>query len=156
MRAFDGTETIIESSFYAGDFMSRLASFVAESSLLLPLVIFALSCGSNRQLQTVTISPKAADAKTFPNGHVPFAATGTFSKAPSPAPLTSQDIGWCIGSTSGICDPAEPTYPSVDQNGVAQCGPFVGPATVLAGTGASGVSDAAVFTIFGSAQLTCP
>jgi len=104
----------------------------------------------------VTISPKAADAKTFPNGRVPFAATGTFSKAPSPAPLTSQDTGWCIGSTSGICDPAEPTYPSVDQNGVAQCGPFVGTATVLAGTGASGVSDAAVLTIFGSAQLTCP
>jgi len=136
--------------------MSRLASFAAESSLLLLAVIFTLSCGSNRELQSVTISPQSADAKTFPNGQVPFAATGTFSKPPSPASLASRDIQWCIGSTSGVCQPSAPTDPSVDQAGVAQCGPFVGTVTVLAGTGASGVSDAPVFNIFGSAQLACP
>jgi hypothetical protein len=135
--------------------MSRLGS-VPSRCLLLLAAIFSSACGSNRELQSVNISPSVADAKNFANGQVQFVASGTFSKAPSPATLTSQNVAWCIGSTNGDCDPAAPTYPSVDQDGMAQCGPFVGTATVLAGTGSSGVSDAAVFKIFGSAQLTCP
>lgn len=133
--------------------MRRPGSFPA--TFLLVSAMITLSCGRSRELQSVTISPRAADAKTFPNGEVPFVATGTFSKPPSPATLTSEQIEWCIGS-NGLCDPAVPVYPGIDQNGEAECGPFVGAVTVLAGTSAAGVSDAPVFTVFGSAQLTCP
>jgi hypothetical protein len=59
------------------------------------LVLATVTCGNKRQLQTVTLSPIAADAHNFPNGQVNFAATGNFSKPPSPVQLTSKDAGWC-------------------------------------------------------------
>ncbi|HEY3975490.1 MAG TPA: hypothetical protein VGM18_20995 [Candidatus Sulfotelmatobacter sp.] len=136
--------------------MNRSASLFVWP-LVLIAALLSCGCGSRRQLQSVTLSPGSADAKDFSNGQVPFTATGTFSKAPSPAQLTSQDVQWCIGSSDGACEPAGMTYPSVDQNGAAQCGPtFVGTVIVLAGTAEPGVSDAAVFKPFGSAELTCP
>lgn len=125
--------------------------------LVIVTVLIATGCGSgSRQVQTVTISPTSANAQNFTNGLVSFVATGTFSRPPSPATLTSQQIVWCIGNTSGVCDPAIPDSPSVNPNGVTQCGSFVGTATVLAGIPKTGTYDAPVFATFGSAQLTCP
>jgi hypothetical protein len=54
-------------------------------------------------LQSVTLSPASANAQDFANGQVPFAATGTFSKPPSPQPLTSNDVSWCVGVSDGVC-----------------------------------------------------
>jgi hypothetical protein len=132
--------------------------FRSSGPLVLLVVLMICGCGSGRQLQSVKLSPTSADARNFPNGQVPFAATGTFSGSPSPTSLTSQNIEWCIGSAMGACSASGPSvFPAVDQNGVAQCGPtFVGTVTVLAGTGARGVTDAPVFATFGAAQLTCP
>jgi hypothetical protein len=145
--------------------MARLLSFSALT-ILATAAIVLLGCGSSRQLQSVTISPATADAKNFPGGQVPFTATGTFNKPPSPTQLTSQDVVWCYAGQSDIANPTAGTcagniaqYASVDQNGVAQCVPqFQGTVIILAGTGGpSGNPDGGTpLKIFGSAQLTCP
>lgn len=118
-----------------------------------------LGCGSSRQLQSITVSPATADAKNFPNGQVPFTATGMYSKPPSPSPLTSNDVQWCVGSSSGACAGNIIPGATVDSNGVAQCGSvFTGTAYVLAGTEGSVMNpdSGQQFKIFGSAQITCP
>lgn len=132
---------------------------------LLLLALAAVSCGSSRHLQSVTLQPATADAQKFPNGLVQFTASGTFNKPPSPQPLTSKDVVWCMGGVSGDgvgeCAGLVITGGTVDQNGVAQCMPgFTGTATVLAGT-PTNVSHpipdtGAPLKVFGSAKLTCP
>lgn len=132
-----------------------------SASLLVLLLVLALviSCSSNRQLQSVSISPASAEAKNFPDGQVPFLATGMFSKPPSPAPLTSSDVTWCVGA-GGVCAGNIITFVTVDQNGVAQCSQGAsGTETVLAGTKSSTMMnpDGGVqLKVFGSAQITCP
>jgi len=127
------------------------------------LILAALAnsgCGSSRQLQSIAVSPASVDAKDYPNGQVSLTATGTYSKPPSPVPLTSKDVVWCAGETSGACYGNIAPPVTVDQNGLAKCGPtFVGTATVLAGTQSSAMVNpdgGSQLKIFGSAQLTCP
>lgn len=137
--------------------MKRFACMLAGLLILGELAL--LGCGSSRQLQSITVSPATADAKDFPNGQVPFAATGLFSKPPSPSPLTSKDVQWCVGSSSGTCAGNIIPGATVDSNGVAQCGGvFTGTAFVLAGTEGSVMNpdSGQQFKIFGSAQITCP
>jgi hypothetical protein len=137
-------------------FMTRYAFSLC---CLLLLVLATITCGSNRQLQTVTLSPPSADAHSFPNGQVNFAATGTFSKPPSPMQLSSKDVTWCAGTSSGVCAGNINIGANVDPNGVAQCQTgFSGTVTVLAGTGGttSMPDTGSQLKIFGSAQLTCP
>jgi hypothetical protein len=125
-----------------------------------PLVLFAAflmsGCGSSRQLQSVTLSPAFADAS---GGQVPFAASGTFSKPPSPVPLTSKDVQWCVGISTGTCGGNINLGATVDQTGVAQCNSgFVGTAIILAGNGGATMNPdgGSQLKIFGSAKLTCP
>src|ERR1700674_2249984 len=105
--------------------------------LVSPLIALGIvGCGSSRQLQSVTLSPASADSRNFPNGQVSFTATGAFSKKPSPVQLTSKDVTWCVGSSSGMCVGNINPGVTVDQNGLAQCLPgFTGTATILAGPG---------------------
>ncbi|HYM74401.1 MAG TPA: hypothetical protein VE377_00360 [Candidatus Dormibacteraeota bacterium] len=134
-------------------------------SLLVSLII-ATGCGSSRQLQSVTLSPPAADAKNFPNGQVPFVANGVFSGSSTPVPLTSKDITWCYGGpanlanpTAGICAGNIAQLATVDQNGVAQCtAQFQGSVIILAGTPTMTMMPDAgpQLRVFGSATLTCP
>jgi hypothetical protein len=61
-------------------------------SILLPLILLSLSCGSStpRTLQSVSAPP--ADAVDFPNGRVQFVVTGTYKKPPltlTPQPVTA-------------------------------------------------------------------
>ena len=129
-----------------------------------PLVLFAAlvmsGCGSSRQLQSVTLTPASADAQSFPGGQVPFAASGTFSKSPSPVQLTSKDVQWCVGTSTGACVGNINPGASVDQNGLAQCNAgFVGTANILAGNVASmpmNPDGGAQLKTFGAAKLTCP
>ena len=128
-------------------------------SCLLLLLLSTVTCGNNRQLQTVSLNPTAADAHNFPNGQVSFAATGAFSKPPSPVPLTSKDVGWCVGTSGGACAGNINTGATVNQNGVAQCVTgFSGTVTILAGTGGStSMPDTgSQLKIFGVGQLSCP
>jgi len=145
----------------------RLASSSGKYLLVLTALLLS-SCGSssNRQLQSVSISPPAADAKNFPGGQVQFVATGVFSGSSSPVTLTSNDITWCYGgstseanATPGMCVGDIAQFASVDQNGLAQCAPlFQGSVYILAGTLSpvptpTGVS---LLKVYGSGQLTCP
>ena len=129
--------------------------------MLLLLAAAAVSgCGGSRQLQSVSLSPAVANAQSFPNGQVAFTATGTFSKPPSPATLTSKDVLWCVGSSDGICVGNANPGATLDRNGMAQCNAgFTGTVIVLAGKASStmGIPDSGQkLDVFGSAQLTCP
>lgn len=135
---------------------------------LLLVVAAAVSCGGgNRQLQTVSLQPAQADAKNFPRGQVQFTATGTFSHPPSPVPLTSKDVTWCVGEltnvanpTAGVCVGNIATVATVDQNGLAQCtgAPFPGTEYILAGTPLPSMNPdgPTQLKVFGAATLTCP
>jgi hypothetical protein len=138
--------------------MNRLSSGPA-CVFLLVLALLSLGCGGSRQLQSVTLSPASANAQDFANGQVPFSATGMFSKPPSPQPLTSNDVTWCVGSSTGFCAGNINPGATVDPNGVAKCVPnFSGVATILAGKATPVMSpdSGPKMNVFGSAQLTCP
>jgi hypothetical protein len=128
-------------------------------SLLAAFSLITLGCGSARTLQSVAVMPAVANAQSFPNGQVPFNATGTFSKPPSPQKLTNMDINWCIGSSQGACVGNINPGATVDSNGVARCVPgFSGTVTILAGKTRSVMmpDGGSQMGVFGSAQLTCP
>ena len=131
--------------------------------LLLTLLIITLACGSSRMLQSVSVMPAVANAQNFPSGKVPFTATGTFSKPPSPQQLTSQDVTWCVGVAAGACPGNIAVGATVDQNGVASClanPPSSLPKTwiVMAGKAMPAMmpDGGSQMTVFGSAELTCP
>ena len=129
--------------------------------LLLVLILCMPSCGGGeRTLLSISITPAAADAQNFTNGMVQFTATGAFSQDPKTAPLTSGDVTWCIGSSSGTCAGFVVTGAVVDSNGLARCNAgFTGIVTVLAGK-PSGIPVPAdtgfPLKIYGMAALTCP
>ena len=127
--------------------------------LVFALALLALGCGATRQLQAVSLSPTSADAQDSANGQVQFTATGSFNKPPSPAPLTNNDVRWCVGDSSGTCPGNISAGATVDQHGVAQCVPgFSGTATILAGKGTPAMSPdgPSQLSVFGTAQLACP
>jgi len=135
--------------------MTRFTTLSAGPLVLLAAFLMS-GCGSSRQLQSVTLSPAMADAS---GSQVPFAASGTFSKPPSPVPLTSKDVQWCVGTSTGVCAGNINPGATVDQNGVAQCNSgFVGTATILAGKGGVTMNPdgGSQLKIYGSATLTCP
>ncbi|MGH9617488.1 MAG: hypothetical protein ACRD28_12170 [Acidobacteriaceae bacterium] len=123
----------------------------------------ALSCGSNSSgsmgrlpfggLQSITLSPAAANAQTYPNGTVTFVATGHYT---DPAgTVTGQPQLW------GVCLQNAPTTgATITQAGVAQCATgATGTYTVFASVptecellGPCGTGC----TVRGTAQLTCP
>ena len=123
-------------------------------TLMFGTILLALGCGSNR-LTSVSVSPKQADARNFPNGQVQFTASGIYSDSSHPAPV--KNLSWCIGSSSGRCNGNIASAATVNGNGVARClsGATV---VVIAGTGgAVTVPDTGQqFKVFGTAQLTCP
>lgn len=133
-----------------------------RQSAVVLLILLIVGCGShpNRELVSVTVTPSVADAQNFPSGQVQFVATGIFSQPPMTSQLSSQDITWCIGSTSGHCAGFIETGAIVNANGLASCNSgFSGVVTVLAGKPEPQPSMPDVgFQLhpFGSAQLTCP
>lgn len=138
--------------------MTRFGSCLA-CAVLIPAMLGSLSCGSSRQLQSITLMPAGADARNFPSGRVQFTAIGTYNKPPTPVKLTSADVSWCGGDSSGVCAGNIIVGATVDQNGVAQCvSSFTGMATILAGQGPppTNPDGGRPLKIFGSAQLTCP
>lgn len=127
---------------------------------LLAAALATSGCGSGRQLQRVTLVPASADAKDYPNGQIPMTATGAYNQPPSPVLLTSNEIVWCVGTSSGTCNGNIASPLMVDVNGVAQCsGGQGGTATVLAGKPSSTAvkpDGPSQLKVFGSAQVTCP
>ncbi len=117
----------------------------------------ALALGCGNQLKSVAVSPATADARNFPNGQVQFTATGIYSGSSQRVPVNN--VTWCIGSSSGVCNGNIASAATVDGRGLAQCVPSKSSTvTVLAGTGGpANMPDAGhQLAVFGSAQLTCP
>jgi hypothetical protein len=125
--------------------------------------LFTLSCGgaSQRQLQSVTLSPATADAQDYPNGQIQFTATGHYDA--SPTTLTPLSAGWgtCYQNGSAESPTSEIT---VTQEGIAQCASgAVGTFTVWANDPPNSGSMCNAITVCGggcfvagTAQLTCP
>lgn len=146
---------------FPGVRMSRLGLSVWMFTL--GIAAFALlACGSPaRQVQSITLSPASADAQAYPNGQVPFVATGYYNVAPTTVTPLQANWGAALGTL-----PANDAV-TLDANGVAQCSAGAsGTYTVAAwvnlpvkGTppcpsfpyGAASCSH-----VLGTAKLTCP
>jgi len=133
-------------------------SFLAAILTALTLVLVSASCGSGSsmsgsQLQSITVNPPTADAQNYPDGEVPFEATGNYiNPAHKVTPLSARWVA---------CSQNAPTSDAtVSDSGVAQCA-----------SGAEGTYQINAFvmtncnlitacgggcTVVGSAQLTCP
>jgi hypothetical protein len=146
--------------------MPRYARFLSIAFLAVAASI-TLACGaasSQRQAQALTVSPASADAQDYPNGQVPFTATGTFSLPPTP--VSPLQANWSAAAEQdGNYTPT--TAVSINSKGVAQCT-----------SGASGVyaigawvpknpnpptcevigvfGDPPCNSVLATAQLTCP
>jgi hypothetical protein len=139
--------------------MEKLGFTLSFLALLLAASC-VLSCGAGQgqsQLQSIALSPATADAQDYPNGQVPFTATGYYNN-PSHT-VTPQSATW------GACQQnATTTDVSVTAKGVAQCASgAVGTYTIWANDPITESACSAVITacgggctVVGSAQLTCP
>ena len=112
---------------------------VSLLALILVGSLVALSCGAQNQnqLQSMSVSPTAADAKDYPNEQVPFTATGYYTNS---RPVTPQPATW-VACQSG----AAVTDVTVSATGVAQCG-----------TGASGTYAIDAWNPLGKGTYNCP
>jgi hypothetical protein len=137
------------------------------SVLVLSLVVIAFSlamiaCGgmnmmmSNRQLQSITVSPSSADAMNFPAGTVHFTATGMYNMAPMSG---NPPVLWSLGNPFSL-QPV-PAGVSIDANGMARCTGFVGMIMINATSPMDPnmpLSQMSMnsMNVVGTAQLTCP
>jgi len=133
--------------------------------LIVALVVaasVALSCGSAAdpvQLQSITLSPSAADAKDYPNGQVQFTATAYYSNNPTlGVPLTTSGWGSCYQNLAT-------DEVTVSRTGVARCASgAAGTYTVWANAppNVNGPNCLAITAcgggcfVAGTAHLTCP
>ena len=128
---------------------------------VMSLALVATSCGtdSTSQLQTVAIAPSAADAQSYPNGTVPFEATGFYIDPDRTImPLTA---------TWTACNASGPTTDIViSQSGAAQCSSGAHGTYSIFATGLKSSKACPAITpcgvivggcaVSGTAQLTCP
>lgn len=119
--------------------MRQMPSVVTIAVAALILV----ACGASN----IRITPTSADAKNFPGGVVPFAASGVTNPT------------WCLGTRGGVCNGNIASPAVIDSSGHAQCiQGESGTVTVLAGTGVrvEPPDQGEQLSHFGTAQLTCP
>jgi hypothetical protein len=117
---------------------------------------------SVRQLQSLMVTPSAADAQKFPGNEVQFMATETFTMAPMT--VTSPMVRWSIGdpfSAAPMPTGMSTAQPSIGPTGVAQCNGFVGIATIEATAPADpsmpfSQMSSMTRNVSGMAQLICP
>jgi len=127
--------------------MTRIKLLLA-ATLLTGVELLMDGCGgSNRVIQSVTVTPATADAQNFPNGQVQFTASGNYSQPPSPVALSQAN--WSL-SEGGIA--------TLSGTGLTQC--ILGASgvvTVKAGvSGPCNGTNCTAIQIVGSAQLSCP
>jgi hypothetical protein len=141
--------------------MSR-PSFFLRISLLALFASVGLACGSGSyKIQSITVNPATADAQSYPNGQVPFVATGYYNSAPATVTPLQANWGAALGSL-----PADGAV-AVDSNGIAQCTPGAsGTYTIGAWINlpVKGTPPCPSFAfgaascnfVLGTAKLTCP
>lgn len=141
--------------------MSRRSGLTLSTSLLVVAVVVAaqnvgcgaMTSGSNRVLQSITVTPADADAQNFAMGQVQFTATGTFSKPPSPALVPFSD------PYSGSWEISNLSIATISQSGVAQCLPGKsGTVTITATASSNSATRMGQMStaVEGTAKLTCP
>ena len=129
----------------------------------------ALACGNTRKLQSITVGPTSADAQNYPNGEVPFVATGYYNSSPTTVTPLQANWGaalWRI--ENGTMVPTNGAV-AVDTSGVAQCAanasgtysiaasvqlPYSGPPPPCPPPMYSNMPSCPY--VVGTAQLTCP
>ena len=126
-------------------------------ALAAALAIIAAGCGMNstspnRVLLSMSISPAMADASTSPNRQVQFAATGTFSRPPSPdtVPFVSPYSGsWAISN---------PKIATITQTGLAACMPGAMGTVIVSAIASANTAGPGAMSIgvSSTAKLTCP
>jgi len=85
--------------------MSRPSFFLWISFLAL-FASVGLACGSGSyKIQSITVNPATADAQSYPNGQVPFVATGYYNSAPATVTPLQANWGAALGSlpADGCC-----------------------------------------------------
>lgn len=143
--------------------MGKIRFVVSFLALILGGSLATLSCGggqSQSQLQSVAVNPTTADAQSYPNGEVPFVATGYYlNPKHTVTPLTN--------ATWTACNNGGPTTDVIlSQLGTAQCaneahGTYsVNATAVTASRACPAITPCGVIvrgcTVTGIAQLTCP
>ena len=122
---------------------------VVISSIL--IVGCGMSEGSNRVLESISVSRGSASAQSSPGGQVQFTATGSFSKPPSPAQVPF------VAPYSGGWQTSDPSIATINDRGVAQCVGPAGTVTVIAEASANSATGPAMSVgVRGTAQLSCP
>jgi hypothetical protein len=107
---------------------------------------------SNRTLMSMSVAPAMANGGDSMNGQVQFTASGTFSRPPSPAPVTFMapfSGGWSVSNMD---------IATINQNGTAQC-MHAGMVTVTAtasSNSAGSMPGAMSMAVTATATLTCP
>jgi hypothetical protein len=114
---------------------------------------------SNRMLMSMSITPTIVTAQNSMNGQVQFAATGTFSRPPSPAPVTF------MAPFSGGWSVSDMEVATINQNGMAQC-MHTGMVTITAQASSNSTSMPGMMSsmsggmsstaVTAHATLTCP
>ncbi len=101
--------------------MSKLRA-LALFGVMLSLAIVLVNCGSSSGLRSVTITPGTADAQNFPNGQVPFAATGVFAGQGQSGPVNAM---WWNSQPWAMSTPIPATGFNITSAGVATCTGFL-------------------------------
>jgi hypothetical protein len=124
----------------------------------------SLACGSSHNgLQSLSITPAAADAKNYPSGQVQFTAMGTSAGSTRPAAvmvLWWSYTPWTIPPPAPVASPPTPPTYSLDSNGLAMCqgtGTFTHWATAPTDQSVRLSSlTKSTSQLTATAQLTCP
>jgi len=128
--------------------MLRVKFVPLLAGILIVGLIGLAGCGTttSRKLETITLNPTVADAQDFPNGQVPFTATGHFNKPPATeTPLT---VGWQVSDSS---------IATVTSAGVGECiAGKTGMVTVTGFIQEVGLNGNKGGRTEGTAQLQCP
>jgi hypothetical protein len=126
----------------------------ALAVLLAALFMFSCGGGSNRVLESISVSPQAG------NGQAQFAATGTFS-AP-PVKVTPLPVNWTLAPqpmSPQSCTPPGCAFPAITSLGLATCGsgPINGTVTAEAPADPKlSLNSTGVPVVSGTAVLVCP
>jgi hypothetical protein len=133
------------------------ALLLGSASVLTVAMIQGCGASPTRQLVSVTISPSSAQAKGYPNGEVPFVATGHYNT--DPMTVTPLQATW-----GASVYPAK--IATVTQSGLATCTQGISGTTVVEawvaappGTPVCNTIDSAgrpCGAIGAAANLTCP
>jgi hypothetical protein len=138
--------------------MNRIDLLVSVAALCL-IIPTSTGCGStNRQLQSIAVTPATADAQDFSGGIVQFSAVGNYSGS-SPAQGSISAIQWCASPGPGTC--VSQNGVTISQTGLAQCDAgSSGTWTINADSPPTQASqpggEIGSNIVVGSATLTCP